>query len=85
MVEEIRSLLWSARGAGSQAAGGREPCWASLGDCSLSLSSLVDLEPSWPLGERVMRVGEETVGCKNSRTILAGAEGGLGRLQASWG
>lgn len=83
MVEEIWSLPWSARGAGSRAAGGREPCWASLGGCSLSLSSVVDLEPSWALGDRVMRVGEETGGCRNSQTVLFGAEGGLGRLRAS--
>ena len=47
----------------------------------MSLSSVVDLEPSWPLGERVMRVGEETVGHRSSQTVLAGAEGSLGRLR----
>lgn len=80
---EIRSLLWSARGPGGLAAGGWEPCWASLGGASSSLSSVVDLEPSWPLGERLMRVGEETVGHRSSQTVLAGAEGSLGRLKAN--
>lgn len=51
MSEAIWSLLWSARGPVSWAADGREARWANLGGCSSSLSSVVDLELSWPLGE----------------------------------